>query len=135
MQKMILGNSFTHLKLILKSCSQNSKLMSGSKFQIKWRWKRLTYSFIVVLSYLISKKCIYINPKTFQLESQLAGLENERLQLKQELSALREEIHSQQKEIEPQMGESQKKFQQLVESLRQKNKHLSTLLNDVEVHH
>lgn len=42
-------------------------------------------------------------------------------------------MHSQQKEVEPHIGDPQKKFQQLVESLRQKNKHLSALLNDVEV--
>ncbi|KAE8749543.1 hypothetical protein FOCC_FOCC003808 [Frankliniella occidentalis] len=67
-----------------------------------------------------------------KLESQLAAIENDRLQLKRELSALKEEIHDQHKEVETDMQEPQKKHHQLVESLRQKNKHLSHLLNDIE---
>lgn len=69
----------------------------------------------------------------FKLESQLASVENDRLQLKQELSALRDEIQDQHKNVESDSQESQKKQRQLVESLRQKNKHLSHLLNDIEV--
>ena len=68
-----------------------------------------------------------------QLESQLAVLENDRLLLKRELSALQEEIQDQHKDVESDAQEPKKKHRQLVESLRQKNKHLSSLLNDVEV--
>lgn len=67
------------------------------------------------------------------MESQLASVENDRLQLKQELSALRDEIQDQHKNVESDSQEPQKKQKQLVESLRQKNKHLSHLLNDIEV--
>ncbi|KAJ1521521.1 hypothetical protein ONE63_003184 [Megalurothrips usitatus] len=67
-----------------------------------------------------------------KLESQLTVVENDRLQLKRELSALQEEMNDQHKEVESETHEPQKKNRQLVESLRQKNKHLSLLLNDVE---
>ncbi|KAK3922678.1 Centrosomal protein of 290 kDa [Frankliniella fusca] len=68
-----------------------------------------------------------------KLESQLAAVESDRLQLQRELSALKEEIHDQQKEEETGMLEPLRKEQQLVESLRKKNKHLSHLLNDIEM--
>ncbi|XP_034245100.1 centrosomal protein of 290 kDa-like isoform X2 [Thrips palmi] len=67
-----------------------------------------------------------------KLESQLAVLENDRLSLKRELAALQEEIQNRHKDVESDAQEPKKQHRQLVESLRQKNKHLSSLLNDVE---
>jgi len=66
----------------------------------------------------------------------VAGLERERDELKRELVALREETRDQHDfppRDSPPSHEFREKIRHAMDTLRNKNKHISQLLNDVEV--
>lgn len=81
--------------------------------------------------------CLYIiaNVKIKQIAAQLSKVENERDSLRRELDAVQDDIADRQDYDQPIEDNltMPERFRDLTESVRQKNQHITQLLNDIEV--